>query len=317
MDTHILARLKHQKERYEALKKEQKVTVITPDNQAFAEYIFHSESLAGNPLTLSQVRKIVGEKKSVRGVGVTDVIDAYAHELALHTVLSHVETQPKAKITAKFIHTLYKLLNPMGEQGGKGKILYRTSDFTKTSPIRKLPSSQDVPRLLQSLTRWINSAHVRMHVLEVATRTHHRLLWIYPYPSQNGKLARLILQLVLLREGYPLTPILAQDGKHYKRCLRMADKGVYTPLIQLICRSVERSLQIALRSSSTPVVGMHEIQLPLSRIAQRFPYSKKYLNLLVRMGRLEAYKKGRVWVTSSEAVKRYMEGRKRMRKATV
>ncbi len=50
-----------------------------------------------------------------------------------------------------------------------------------------------------------------------------------------------------------------------------------------------------------------------SEISKQTPYSEKYLNLLARLGRIEAHKEGRNWVTNIEAVKNYIKGRQRQR----
>jgi len=49
------------------------------------------------------------------------------------------------------------------------------------------------------------------------------------------------------------------------------------------------------------------------KIAVRIDQKLNYLNLLIAKGRLEAYKNGRNWLSSEEAVKRYIESRERKR----
>ena len=54
--------------------------------------------------------------------------------------------------------------------------------------------------------------------------------------------------------------------------------------------------------------------LTLAEASQLCRYSAKYLNLLVRQGKLEAYKEGRNWMTTKEAIEKYIKERKRERK---
>ncbi|MBI5222389.1 MAG: helix-turn-helix domain-containing protein [Candidatus Magasanikbacteria bacterium] len=92
-----------------------------------------------------------------------------------------------------------------------------------------------------------------------------------------------------------------------------ADKGEYEPLVKFIAQSIERSLDIYLKTL-TPATQKQEKFLTLAEIAKNAPFSAKYLNLLARQGKLEAHKEGRDWLTSKEAIERYLKNRTRRRK---
>jgi hypothetical protein len=80
----------------------------------------------------------------------------------------------------------------------------------------------------------------------------------------------------------------------------------------MMASSVERSLDIYLKVLRPGTKGAEKF-ISLSVISPKTPYSAKYLNLLVRQGKLEAHKEGRNWLTSVEAVERYIKNRKRKR----
>jgi len=139
---------------------------------------------------------------------------------------------------------------------------------------------------------------------------HHELVYIHPFFDGNGRVARLAMNLLLMQKTYPLAVILKNDRKKYYQLLSKADKGNLTPFVNFIAQAVERSLDIYLRAFS---LKNKEKFLSLSKISKETPYSSKYLNLLVRQGKLEAHKQGRNWLTSKEAVERYIKNRKRRR----
>ena len=116
-----------------------------------------------------------------------------------------------------------------------------------------------------------------------------------------------------MQYGFPLVIILKNDRKKYYNVLSQADKINYKPLVQFIAQSVERSLDLYLKTL-TPVSKKREEYLTFTELANKVPYSAKYLNLLVRQGKLEAHKEGRNWLSSVEAIMRYIEGRERHRK---
>ena len=120
------------------------------------------------------------------------------------------------------------------------------------------------------------------------------------------------MNVVLMRKGYPLAIILKNDRRSYYRVLQQADKNNPLPLIRFIARSVERSLDIYLKTL-TPASKQREKFYSLAEITKKVSFSAEYLNLLARQGKLEAHKEKRDWLTSLEAIKRYLDSRKRKR----
>jgi len=117
----------------------------------------------------------------------------------------------------------------------------------------------------------------------------------------SEKLVRELHGLVM-KKDYPLSIILKNDRKKY-----------YQPLVHFVSQAVERSLDIYLKTL-TPMTQEREQFYPFSKIAPKINFSPKYLNLLARQGKLEAHKEKRDWLTSLEAVKRYLNSRERKRK---
>ncbi len=166
---------------------------------------------------------------------------------------------------------------------------------------------------MKNVISWFVKTQKKLHPIELAALLHHKLVHIHPFFDGNGRTARLVMNIILMRAGYPLTVILKNDRKKYYRSLQSADGGSYKALTRFIAQAVERSLDIYLKTlrPSSPKNEKYQI---LSVISQNTPYSAKYLNLLARLGKLEAHKQGRNWLTSKEAVQRYIDGRERIRK---
>ena len=121
-----------------------------------------------------------------------------------------------------------------------------------------------------------------------------------------------MMNVVLMQAGYPLVIILKNDRKRYYRALEQADKGNVKELVTFIAIAVMRSLEIYLRALM-PMTEKREEFMSLKEVAKGTTYSAKYLNLLIRQGKLEGHKEGRNWLTTKESVKRYMDKRKRKR----
>ncbi len=148
-----------------------------------------------------------------------------------------------------------------------------------------------------------------MHPVERAALSHHRLVTIHPFIDGNGRTARLVLNLLLMQQGYPPTIIMRINRRQYYRVLARADQGNEVPLVNMIGRAVERSLTLYLEACtpSTDPRPPEAEWIPLRQAAADVPYSQEYLSLLARRGRLEAIKRGRVWYTTRRALKAYIE----------
>ena len=165
---------------------------------------------------------------------------------------------------------------------------------------------------MEKLIRWFRKNENKLHTIELAALIHHKFVNIHPFFDGNGRVSRLIMNVILLQAGYPLSVVLKNDRKKYYDTLAKADERNYASFVRMMAQSVERSLDIYL-SVLKPSKKTNEKFMVLSKISPKTSYSTKYLNLLIRQGKLEAYKEGRNWLTSLESVERYLQNRKRKR----
>lgn len=248
---------------------------------------------------------------TIKGKPLKDHLEAKDHHAALEYLYELVEYKKQQTCSEHLIRTLHQLVTRETEEEWAGK--YRESNVFITGADHTPPDALEVPLQMKNLVQWFGKNQKKIHIVELAALFHHRLVFIHPFLDGNGRTARLAMNLILMQAGYPLVVILKNDRKKYYRVLSEADKGNQKSLIQFIAQAVERSLDIYLKTL-TPSSEKREKFLPLSKIAKNSPYSPKYLNLLVRQGKLEAHKEGRIWFTSEDALKRYQEGRQRKRK---
>lgn len=275
------------------------------------EMTYNSNAIEGNSLTLKETFLVINEGITVKGKPLKDHLEAKDHHAALEFLYEFVDHQKRQTCSEQLIRTLHQLVTRETEEEWAGK--YRESNVFITGADHTPPDALDVPHQMQNLIRWFEANQKKLHAVELATLLHHRLVFIHPFLDGNGRTARLVMNLVLMKEGYPLVVILKNDRKKYYRVLDEADKGNPKPMVQFTARAVERSLDIYLKTLS-PASTQREKFLSLSQVAKKGPYSSKYLNLLIRTGKLEAHKEGRIWFTSKEALQRYQEGRLRKRK---
>jgi Fic family protein len=189
---------------------------------------------------------------------------------------------------------------------------YRNSNVVIGGAEHTPPEAMDVPQSMETLVDWVRQHRKSLHPVELAAVLHHRLVHIHPFFDGNGRTARLVMNVVLMQSGFPIAVILKNDRKKYYRTLASADKGDAAPFVRFIAQAVQRSLDIYLKML-TPAKTAREHFISLAELAKGTRFTNKYLNLLARSGKLEAHKEGRNWLSSKEALKRYLDGRERKR----
>lgn len=275
------------------------------------EMTYNSNAIEGNSLTLKETFLVINEGITVKGKPLKDHLEARDHYLTLNYLYDLVENGKHHTISEHLIRSMHQLI--MQETDKEWAGVYRNANVIISGADYIPPDALEVAHKMKELIDWIKGNKGNLHIIELAALLHHKLVYIHPFFDGNGRTSRIIMNLLLMQYGFPLVIILKNDRKKYYNVLSQADKENYKPLVQFIAQSVERSLDLYLKTL-TPVSKKREKYLTLAELASKVPYSAKYLNLLIRQGKLEAHKEGRNWLSSEEAIMRYIEGRERHRK---
>lgn len=287
--------------------------VLKLKEQLGIEMTYNSNAIEGNRLTLKETYLVLSEGITIKGKSLKEHLEAKDHYEALNYLYEFIEKDSRHTISEVFIRSIQQLVVKDTDPEFAGA--YRTGNVMITGSNHIPPEAGTIPNEMNHLIRWIQKEKCKLHPIELAAILHHKLVYIHPFFDGNGRTARLIMNLLLMQRGYPLILILKNDRKRYYDALTKADRGDYQSFVRLIALAVERSLNIYLKAL-LPLSQNTEKSMPLSEVGKKVPYSKKYLNLLAVTGKIEAYKEKRNWVTSLEAVERYIQNRMRKRKLT-
>lgn len=271
------------------------------------EMTYNSNAIEGNSLTLRETYLVLQEGMTIKGKPLKDHLEAKDHKEALDFLYDLI-SQQQYTISGHLIRQLHQLVVRETEKEWAGK--YRNGSVIIGGADHTPPDAVDVPRQMDDLIRWFKRNEKQMHPVELAAWFHHMMVYIHPFFDGNGRTARLAMNVILMRYGYPLAIILKNDRKKYYRVLQTADRDKRAPLILFIAQAVERSLDLYLRAFGKTKAGK---LLTLAETSRGTPYSPKYLNLLARTGKIDASKKGRIWYTTKEALEGYRKGRLRQR----
>ncbi|MCC6515100.1 MAG: Fic family protein [Chitinophagales bacterium] len=273
------------------------------------EWTYNSNSIEGNTLTLQETHLILKEGITVKGKSLREHFEAHNHEKAINYLYSLVEDN--YVLRSIDILSLHALVLRSIEDDFAGRI--RNGGVRIVGANFVPPSANKVSALLDELISFVNTNPLGLNDIELATVFHHKLVWIHPFFDGNGRTVRLAMNLLLMRKGFPPAIILKNDRKKYYEALNQANKGSYQKLTLLMAQALERSLNIYLHA--LPNTDEDDEYKEISMLVEEpnFPYNQEYISLLARQGKIDAYKEGRNWLTTKNAIENYIKNRKRER----
>lgn len=274
------------------------------------EMTYNSNAIEGNTLTLKETYLVINEGITIKGKSLKDHLETKDHHEALEFLYELVKSDTKPTISEQLIQQIHHLVVKKTDEEWAGK--YRNSNVMIGGADHTPIDASQVSVEMRELMKWFSHSQKKLHPIELAAMIHHKLVYIHPFFDGNGRTARLTSNIILMRHGYPLAIVLKNDRQKYYRYLAKADADKHRQFVKLIAQSVERSLDIYLKTL-TPATQIREEFLSLADISKQTEYSEKYLNLLINKGKLAGHKQGRNWVTTLEAVERYRKNRERER----
>lgn len=311
IDSQLLARVEEKLEKINKFRPLPPSLVKKLREQFELEMTYNSNGIEGNSLTLKETFLVINEGITIKGKPLKDHLEAKNHYEALEYLTDLVEHDKKHTFSEVLIRHLHQMIIQDIDKEWAGR--YRDRNVIIGGADHTPPEAIEIPSQMHDLMSWLRINQKTLHPIELAALLHHKLVYIHPFFDGNGRTARLTMNVLLMQEKYPLAIILKNDRKKYYRILAKADEGNFFPLVRFIAQCVERSLNIYLKAI-IPSTEIKEKFLSLSEISKKSQFAANYLNLLARHGKLEAFKQGRNWLTSREAVERYLKARKRKRK---
>ncbi|MFK7832368.1 MAG: Fic family protein [Winogradskyella sp.] len=267
------------------------------------EWTYNSNSIEGNTLTLRETQMVLQEGITIKGKSLREHFEAKNHETAIHKLYQLVQTD--YTLNAKDILDLHGLVLRSIEDDYAGRL--RNAGVRISGANLVPPNARKVSEYLDTLISYINRNPQGLSPIELATVFHHKFVWIHPFFDGNGRTVRLVMNLLLMRHGYPPAIILTNDRAKYYAALNQANNANYTKLMLLMSQASERTLNIYLSA----IPGSDKEYQSISNIVDEpeIPYSQEYVSLLARQGKIDAHKEGRNWFTTKEAVLNYIKAK--------
>jgi Fic family protein len=302
-----LDRLTDKKARLDALRPLPDAAVRNIRQSLTLEWTWHSNAIEGNTLTLRETKMIVEDGLTVGGKSLREHFEVLNHQEAI-TLVERLAAGGDALKTEDLL-SLHAMIMQKIDASFAGR--YRNAGVRIGGANFVPPNALKIGVLVEELFEWTHDPVNKLPTVAKAAIFHHRFVWIHPFFDGNGRTARLLSNLLLMKAGFPPAIILKNDRKKYYDALNKANQGDYAKILLLTMQALERSLDIYLSNLS----NSYDDYQPISDIVGEadFPYSQEYVSLLARQGKIDAFKEGRNWLTTKKAVEQYMESRERKR----
>lgn len=228
------------------------------------DWNYNSNAIEGNKLSYGETVAFLMEGITAKGKPLKDHLDIRGHNEAINFLLDLVkDSRPISEADIRALHKMI-LVEPykVDAQTADGKPTTKTIKLgeykemsnhvkTATGETHYYATPEEVRIKMPELIEWYKEAnsYENIHPVVVAALFHHKFVAIHPFDDGNGRLSRILMNLILMQKGFPPVVIRMDDRKNYYSLLSRADNNNNWPFVEYIAESLESSLKLYLKAA--------------------------------------------------------------------
>ena len=239
------------------------------------EWNYNSNAIEGNTLTLRETRSLILHGLTAHGKPFRDHLDIEGHDSAVQAIQAAVNDAEQ--LNQVFIRNLHRILlkepYPKRAETPDGRLVQRAisvGDYktipnnvrTSTGETYYFTPPEQVAPAMSDLIDWYRAKECEgEHPIVTAATFHYRFVRIHPFDDGNGRMARLLMNMILIKHGYTVA-IIPQDGRdEYIDSLERVDKTEdLTGFINYVASCCEYSLHLHIRAArGEPIDDIEDI----------------------------------------------------------
>lgn len=228
------------------------------------DWNYHSNAIEGNSLTRGETHAFLTEGLTANGKPLKDHLDIKGHNELIDFLQLFI--QRKEILTEAAIREMHKILlkEPYETEAVTldGRIVKKwvklgeykdTPNFVRTGSgeMFQYAAPEDVAPRMRELVTWHREWEEKkdLHPAVHAALFHHKFLAIHPFDDGNGRMGRVLMNLILMRYGFPPVVIKLESRDPYVAALRQADAGEMETIMQFITQSLLDAEALYLRGA--------------------------------------------------------------------
>ncbi len=234
------------------------------------EWNYHSNHIEGNTLTYGETELLLLHDRTTGNHSHREYLEMKAHDVGIEHVRTLAEDQTRL-LTEGDIRDLNKIIlkepfwaPAMTADGASTRTEVIPGQYKSTPNSVRLPSGEmhyytsveDTPPQMSALSEWLKAElqSPTIHPVACAAKLHHDFVRIHPFSDGNGRVARLLVNYVLMRSGYLPLIVRTEDKANYLTALHLADAGELSALISYFHQLTEWSLNLGIKAAKGEAV---------------------------------------------------------------
>jgi Fic family protein len=224
------------------------------------EWTYDSNALEGSTLTKGETYFFLREGLTVEGKPFKDFLDARNHAEAIDYLYQIIKDE--RPLTPGLMKEFNKLLlsginhtEAIDEMGQKVQKPATPGEYKRLpnhvlqadGTIHRYTEPLHVASEMEELFKWIQESFDQKHPVIISAVAHYNFVRIHPFDDGNGRGARILMNLILIKEHYAPAIIRMEKRRAYLENLKLADDGNLGPFTELVARSLLDTQQIILQ----------------------------------------------------------------------
>ncbi|RLB52346.1 MAG: hypothetical protein DRJ42_15115 [Deltaproteobacteria bacterium] len=220
-------------------------------------WIHHDSALEGVVYGFDELQAAVDDQ-IVSESTLMPLYDEIRQHKAAIDLIRNLAEKKRLTLNLDVIKDIYVTLLPE-EAEGKGGPKYRADMPLHRLYFHEIAQPEKIRNQMKQLVTWMNAPETKRstHSVRLAAKAHYKLLHTYPYKKQSGKVARLLMNLILMRQGYPPAIVHATERQRYYDALKTSEDATAKVVTEALTSSVESTIRfyedaLGIKSSATP-----------------------------------------------------------------
>ena len=287
------------KEELDTLRPLPTTVVAQVEQKLRLESNYHSNAIEGNSLTLGETRSLILHGLTAHGKPIRDHLDIEGHDSAVKAVEAAVQSDEE--LNEVFIRNLHRILlkepyemPAVTPDGRQTKRTITVGDY-KTVPNNVVTSTGETyyytpPEQVKSamsdlIDSYREGERKGEHPIILAATFHYRFVRIHPFDDGNGRMGRLLMNMILIKHGYTVALVRRESRDEFIHLLEQADKTEdLGDFITFIARCCEYALDLYIRAArGEPIDDADDIdkeialfRRSITSVGEEIPLAREY-----------------------------------------
>jgi len=199
----------------EKIKKYPKIALEKNERDFTIKFTYNTNAIEGNSVSLLETAALLNKKITPPGKTLREIYEITNTEKALNYI-----KKSKADLSKRLVCKLHKIMmaNMSDEEAGKMRTYDVAIQGANWFPVK----GKEVKKAFREFIEWHKKNKKKLHPIELAAITHLKFIEVHPFGDGNGRIARLMTNQILMKNGYLPINIKAKNTIEYVKVLQHA-----------------------------------------------------------------------------------------------